>query len=221
VAGKPKGSRPDMDLELGIVRKLGGPVIGIDEAGRGPLAGPVVAAAVLFDAGTVEGGLPAALAGLDDSKKITEEKREALHDIIMAHFDVAIGIADVSRIDRDNILQATLWAMQQASAGVRGKPVAALVDGNRAPVLPCRCQVVVRGDSRCLSIAAASVVAKVSRDRMMRALGKRHPEYGFETHKGYGTAAHLAAIARHGVIAAHRRSFRPVRLALGLETEEV
>ncbi len=216
MARQVRKSKPDLRHERASVRDHGGAVAGVDEAGRGPLAGPVVAAAVIFEERVVARGLPARFAMLNDSKLLREDVREQICDGLIADFDVGIGIAEPDRIDRDNILNATLWAMQEAVAALQCRPNAVLVDGNRAPVLPVPCRTIVKGDSACLSIAAASVVAKVTRDRMMRELAAQFPQFGFETHKGYGTQAHLAAIARHGVIDAHRRSFRPVKLALGL-----
>ena len=183
------------------------PVCGIDEAGRGPWAGPVVAAAVILDRYNVP-------PGLDDSKKLSAARRDALHAAIMASAAVGIGIADVARIDRDNILQATLWAMAEACRALPIRPSMALVDGNRAPTLPCSVTLVVGGDSRSLSIAAASIIAKVTRDRMMAELDRAFPGYGFARHKGYGTAAHSAALARFGVTPCHRRSFKPVRAVI-------
>lgn len=195
----------------GIELKLaGGPVVGIDEAGRGPWAGPVVAAAVILDPTRIPDGI-------DDSKALEPEDREAIYARLIAVAEIGIGIADVRRIDRDNILNATMWAMAQAVRKLQSKPRLALIDGNRAPDLRCQTRTVVGGDARCLSIAAASIVAKVTRDRLMVALGLELPNYGFERHKGYGTPEHQTAIGRHGVTPHHRRSFRPVQMALGLE----
>jgi ribonuclease HII len=187
-----------------------GPVAGIDEAGRGPWAGPVVAAAVILDPRRIPDGIT-------DSKALDVEGREALYPRILAAAEVGIGIADTDRIDRDNILNATMWAMAEAVSALPRRPGLALVDGNRTPRLPCPARAVVKGDAKCLSIAAASIIAKVTRDRLMIALASRFPGYGFERHKGYGTPEHQAAIARLGVTALHRRSFKPVQLALGLE----
>ena len=186
-----------------------GPIAGIDEAGRGPWAGPVVAAAVILDPADIP-------AGIADSKALDEDTREALYTRIARTAKVGVGIADVGRVDRDNILNATLWAMAEAVAQLPVPPNLALVDGNRAPRLPCRTRTIVKGDAKCLSIAAASIIAKVTRDRMMRDLARTFPAYGFERHKGYGTPEHKAAITRHGVTEHHRRSFKPVQLALGL-----
>lgn len=182
-------------------------IAGVDEAGRGPWAGPVVAAAVVLDPDAIP-------AGIADSKKLTAERRDALFDEIFAAAQVGIAFADAERIDRDNILAATMWAMQRAVAALEPAPSLVLVDGNRAPPLECAVETVVKGDALSLSIAAASIVAKVSRDRMMARLDLQYPGYGFAQHKGYGTAQHSAALARHGVTPLHRRSFKPVRDAL-------
>ena len=177
-------------------------VCGIDEAGRGPWAGPVVAAAVVLDSRAIP-------PGLNDSKKLTEAQREALFEPIMRTARVGIGIAEVERIDRDNILQATFWAMAQALAQIEGVSFA-LVDGNRAPRLPCSVQTVIGGDALSLSIAAASIIAKVTRDRIMVAHDSTYPDYGFARHKGYGTAFHQSALERFGPTPLHRKSFKPV-----------
>ncbi|MEZ5926619.1 MAG: ribonuclease HII [Hyphomicrobiaceae bacterium] len=188
-----------------------GPIAGIDEAGRGPLAGPVVAAAVILD--------PACIPeGLDDSKRLTPEARERLFTDLSRSAEIGVGIADVHRIDRDNILRATLWAMAEAARRLGRRPATALVDGNRAPELDCTIETIVSGDAKVASIAAASIVAKVTRDRAMRELADRYPAFGFERHKGYGTAEHLAALRRLGPTPEHRRSFAPVAAALGEST---
>jgi ribonuclease HII len=176
---------------------------GIDEAGRGPWAGPVVAAAVILDATRFP-------EGLNDSKKLTEAKRESLFDPIKALADVGVGMASVEEIDRLNILQANHLAMQRAVAALKSKPTLALVDGNRVPPLSIRVQTIVRGDAKCLSIAAASIIAKVTRDRMMVDLDNRYPGYGFARHKGYGTSAHSQALQRLGPCPIHRKSFAPI-----------
>ncbi len=198
---------PDDRLQRAAERRHGGPIAGIDEAGRGPWAGPVVAAAVVLERGRVP-------AGLDDSKALAADVRARLHDEIMACARVGIGIADAASIDRDDILQATLAAMINAVAALGVMPAAVLVDGNRAPNLACPVETIVRGDARCRAIAAASIIAKVTRDRLMTGLARDYPGYGFERHKGYGTPEHAAAIARLGVTPLHRRSFRPIQLAL-------
>jgi ribonuclease HII len=187
----------------------GGPVAGVDEAGRGPLAGPVVAAAVVLDPQAIPDGIA-------DSKALDAKTRRSLYQAIIATAEVGIGVAGVDRIDADNILNASLWAMTQAVAGLVRQPKLVLVDGNKAPQLECSARAIVQGDAKCLSIAAASIVAKVTRDAMMAEIARDYPHYGFDRHKGYGTREHHEAIARHGVTPHHRRSFRPVQLALGL-----
>jgi ribonuclease HII len=206
--------QPTFELEAAELQLHGGPVAGVDEAGRGPLAGPVVAAAVILDPERIPDGI-------NDSKVLDEDTREVLYARIRATAIVGVGIADVTRIDRDNILAATMWAMAQAVAELAVTPKMVAIDGNRAPTLGCPSRTLVKGDARCLSIAAASIIAKVTRDRLMITLGAKHPGYGFERHKGYGTAEHHDAIRRLGVTVHHRRSFRTVQLALGLIEEEV
>ena len=181
-----------------------GLVCGVDEAGRGPLAGTVVAAAVILD--------PARpIAGLDDSKKLSAKKREALALLIRERaLAWAVAEASVAEIDRLNILQATLLAMQRAVAALAVPPEGALIDGNRCPQLACPAEALVGGDARSAPIAAASILAKTARDAEMLALHARHPEYAFDRHKGYPTAQHLAALRRHGPCPEHRRSFAPV-----------
>ena len=202
---------PTFEIEVGELAAGGGPIAGVDEAGRGPWAGPVVAAAVILDARAIP-------AGIDDSKALDEDQREAvLTAITRSGAIIGVGIADVVRIDRMNILNATLWAMRVAVSDLRVTPRLALIDGNRAPRLDCAARTVIGGDAISLSIAAASIVAKVTRDRLMSALAREVPGYGFERHKGYGTPEHKAALERLGVTMHHRRSFRPVRIALGLE----
>lgn len=198
---------PSLDHENELVRQYGGPVAGIDEAGRGPWAGPVVSAAVILDIAHVP-------EGLNDSKKLTENAREALFTQIMARAQVGVGIGDVARIDRDNILQATLWAMDQACKALPEKPAAALIDGNRCPTLNCSAQSLIKGDALSLSVAAASIIAKVTRDRIMVDLAKAHPGYAWERNKGYGTRAHSDGLMRLGVTPHHRRSFKPVQAIL-------
>jgi ribonuclease HII len=186
-----------------------GLVAGVDEAGRGPLAGPVVAAAVVLDDASP-------IRGLADSKTLSAGRREQLFDEILARaLCSGIALASVEEIDRLNILQATLLAMRRAVQGLRILPSRVLVDGNRLPVLPVPAEAVVRGDARVPSIAAASILAKVHRDRLCDQLHEAHPQYGFATHKGYPTPDHLAALRMHGPCPAHRRSFAPVRAALG------
>lgn len=203
------GHGATFELEANEYQLGHGPVAGVDEAGRGPWAGPVVAAAVILDPANI----PPSIA---DSKVLLPEEREALFPRILSSAKVGIGVADVARIDRDNILNATMWAMAEAVAKLVPQPRLVLVDGNRAPRLGIETRTIVKGDGRCLSIAAASIVAKVTRDRLMVELGRALPHYGFERHKGYGTPEHQEALRRFGVTDHHRRSFRPVQLALGL-----
>ena len=181
---------------------------GVDEAGRGPLAGPVVAAAVILDPRQ-------GIAGLADSKKLTARRREQLFDQIQDKaLCCAIGQASVEEIDRLNILQATLLAMQRAVAGLRLVPARVLVDGNRLPRLPMLAEAIIGGDAKVPAISAASILAKVHRDRWCEQIDAEYPQYGFAAHKGYGTAAHLAALRQHGPTPGHRRSFAPVAQAL-------
>ena len=181
-----------------------GLVAGVDEAGRGPLAGPVVAAAVILDD-------LKPIAGLNDSKKLTEKRREKLYDEILAKaLCCSIAEASVQEIDTLNILQATLLAMRRAVDGLRLKPVKVLVDGNRLPVLEVRAEAIVQGDALVPAISAASILAKVHRDRLCAHLHVQYPQYGFDRHKGYGTAEHLQALAEHGPSPWHRTSFAPV-----------
>jgi ribonuclease HII len=183
-------------------------VAGVDEAGRGPLAGPVVAAAVILDE-------LQPIKGLGDSKVISPRRRERLFDEIRAKaLACCIAEASVEEIDRLNILQATLLAMQRAVAGLRLPPRLVLVDGNRLPVLPMAAEAIVKGDATVPAISAASILAKVHRDRLCLAMHEAHPAYGFARHKGYPTADHLAALRSHGACVAHRRSYAPVRAVL-------
>jgi ribonuclease HII len=183
---------------------------GVDEVGRGPLAGPVVAAAVILD--------PAhPIDGLADSKKISEKRREAL-DLVIRESALAwsLGRAEVEEIDRLNILHASLLAMRRAVEGLSPLPDHALVDGNRCPDIPCSAEAVVGGDGTVPVISAASIIAKVARDREMVELDRRYPGYGLARHKGYPTKAHLEALQRLGVSEIHRRSFAPVKKVLGI-----
>lgn len=202
--------------DFAIERSCGGLVCGIDEVGRGPLAGPVVAAAAILDPQRFPRRLRREL---DDSKALTREQREdccrALRRAVAnGAARIGVGAASVREIDTINILRAALLAMARAVAALGAPPEWALVDGTIAPSLPCRVRTIIGGDARCFSIAAASVVAKVTRDRLMRELAPRYPGYGWETNVGYATAEHGAAIRRLGVTPHHRRSFAPVRLAL-------
>jgi ribonuclease HII len=186
-----------------------GLVAGVDEAGRGPLAGPVVAAAVILDD-------LHPVHGLADSKVLSPRRREKLFDEIRAKaLCCSIAEASVEEIDRLNILQATLLAMQRAVEGLRLLPRQVLVDGNRLPVLKMPAEAIVKGDAKVPAISAASILAKVQRDRLCAELHLRWPDYGFDGHKGYPTPEHLDALRRHGACPAHRRSFGPVREALG------
>ena len=185
-----------------------GLIAGVDEAGRGPLAGPVVAAAVILD------DLQPIL-GLNDSKKLSERKRQYLALEIKAKaLCFSIAQASVEEIDEMNILQATLLAMRRAVAGLRLKPVKALIDGNRIPKLDVIAEAIVQGDAKVACISAASILAKTTRDEWMLAMHQQYPQYQFAAHKGYGTAVHLAALRAHGASPIHRKSFRPV---LGLD----
>lgn len=198
-------SAPDMSLEKALVQQCGPVIAGVDEAGRGPWAGPVVCAAVVIPDDVT-------LSGLNDSKKLSASAREALYERICQSALVGLASASPARIDKMNIRAATLWAMRQAILSLPTEPHAALIDGRDVPPgLPCRGEAVIKGDGRSMSIAAASIVAKVTRDRMMTQLAKAFPQYGFESHKGYGTALHTAALSQFGVTAHHRRSFKPIR----------
>jgi ribonuclease HII len=179
------------------------PVAGCDEAGRGPLAGPVVAAAVILDPQRVP-------RGLDDSKRLTFEEREKLYDKICATAQVSVAFGCTARIDRDNIRQASLWALARAVAALSTRPQLVFVDGCDRIKVDCECQAVIGGDGLVASVAAASIVAKVTRDRLMIQLGAAHPGYGFERHMGYSVPEHFAALSRLGPTPHHRRSFAPV-----------
>jgi len=202
---------PDFALE----KQCGGLVCGIDEAGRGPLAGPVVAAAVILDPAR----LPRSLRrSIDDSKKLQPDEREDYAAGLRCCAWIGIGAASSAEIDRINILQASLLAMRRALMALPAAPHLALIDGNVVPELPCRTRAVVGGDGLSLSIAAASIIAKVTRDRLMRALAPRYPGYGWETNVGYGTEAHRAALLSLGPTRHHRMSFRPAQLAFEFES---
>jgi len=197
----PKSTHP---LQASLVWDVSGLMAGVDEAGRGPLAGPVVAAAVILDDRH-------AIQGLADSKKLSARRREALFDEIRAKaLCCSIAQASVEEIDELNILQATLLAMRRAVLGLRLPPKLVLVDGNRLPVLEMRAEAIVKGDNKVPAISAASILAKVSRDRWCLEYHQQFPQYGFDQHKGYGTADHLAALRLHGPCPQHRRTFRPV-----------
>ncbi|RZI83664.1 MAG: ribonuclease HII [Rubrivivax sp.] len=205
----PKAKRPEPE-QLGLQWQVPALMAGVDEAGRGPLAGPVVAAAVILDD-------QQPIKGLADSKKLTPRQRERLYDEIRAKaLCCCIAEATVEEIDRLNILHATMLAMKRAVEGLRLKPGLVLVDGNRIPTLKVPAEAIVKGDDKVQAISAASILAKVHRDRLCVLLHEVHPQYGFDEHKGYPTPEHLAALQKHGVIDAHRRSFAPVRAALEL-----
>ncbi|HEX4292836.1 MAG TPA: ribonuclease HII [Rhizomicrobium sp.] len=195
---------PHYIYESRVLKLRPGPVAGVDEAGRGPLAGPVVAAAVILQRGKIP-------KGLNDSKQLSAETREELFAHIMfSAIAVGVGEASVDEIDLINIRQATHMAMARAVRALQFAAAFALVDGNDAPALPCPCDTIIDGDAKSVSIAAASIIAKVTRDRMMAALHETHPHYGWARNKGYGTPQHLSALNRHGPTPHHRRSFAPV-----------
>lgn len=197
--------QPTFLIEQGLLRDGYETVCGLDEAGRGPLAGPVVASAVILDPRNIP-------EGLHDSKQLTAAKREALFELILATSEVAIASVSAAEIDRTNILKASLEAMRRAAHSLHRRPKFALIDGRDvAPGLPCPGKALVKGDARSFSIAAASIVAKVTRDRMMAAAGNRFPGYGFEFHAGYATEFHREAIISLGPCAIHRMTFRPLR----------
>jgi len=195
--------RPTFRRERAAMKRGVWPVAGCDEAGRGPLAGPVVAAAVILDPKRVP-------RGLDDSKKLDAETREKLYKKICASAEVAVAFAPPARIDRDNILRASLWALARAVAALPTRPRLVFVDGRDRIEVCCDCQPVISGDAIVASIAAASIVAKVTRDRLMGRLALAHPGYGFERNMGYSVPEHFAALERLGPTIHHRRSFAPV-----------
>src|ERR1019366_2124844 len=201
------------EFERGLWQQGVARVAGVDEAGRGPLAGPVVAAAAILPPRWAESGLPAALAGLNDSKQLTETQREKFFAFITRWGEIEFGIAEVSAavIDEINILQATHRAMNDALAQLQPLPPHALVDGRPVKTLCVPQTAIVKGDARSYSIAAASVLAKVTRDRLMLGFHAQFPEYGFAEHKGYGTAKHLAAIEKHGGCRIPRKTFAPLK----------
>jgi len=204
---------PDLAIETEHGRLAGTIICGIDEAGRGPWAGPVVAAAIIlpFD-------LPAELARqIDDSKRLTRRRREQISAALEAVAPHGIGQASAGEVDRLNILQATFLAMRRAIESLTPAPQLALVDGNRCPVLPCPATPVVGGDRRSMSIAAASIIAKVARDKLMRDLALTYSTYGWDHNAGYGTAEHARAIRRHGITPEHRQSFRPISESLAIK----
>jgi ribonuclease HII len=200
--------RPTFRRERSALKRGVWPVAGCDEAGRGPLAGPVVAAAVILDPARVP-------RGLDDSKKLDRPTREKLYDKICATAEVAVAFAPPARIDRDNILRASLWALARAVAALPVRPRLVFVDGRDRIEVACDCEAVISGDAIIASIAAASIVAKVTRDRLMTQLALSHPGYGFERHMGYSVPEHLAALEQLGPTIHHRRTFAPVTASYG------
>lgn len=200
--------RPTFKRERAALKRGVWPVAGCDEAGRGPLAGPVVAAAVILDPKRIP-------RGLDDSKKLNAERREVLYERICAVAEVGVAVASRARIDRDNIRQASLWALARAVRALPTPPQFVFVDGCDRIEAGCDCEAVISGDALVLSIAAASIVAKVARDRLMAQVGAAHPGYGFERHMGYSVPEHADALTRLGPTVHHRRSFAPVALAYG------
>lgn len=203
------------EFERALVQQGLTRLAGVDEAGRGPLAGPVVAAAVILPLTWINGEMPKTLAGLNDSKQLTAVQRDSFFAMLMAHPEIAHAIAraDATVVDEINILQATHRAMREALQNLAPPPQHALVDGRPVPALGFPQTAIVKGDARSYSIAAASILAKVTRDRLMVEFDRQWPEYGFATHKGYGTAEHLAALERHGPCPIHRRSFAPLKPA--------
>jgi ribonuclease HII len=206
-AALPKGviavSPPSFRRERALIKRGVWPIAGCDEAGRGPLAGPVVAAAVVLDPDRIP-------KGIDDSKRLTAEKREDLFDKICASASFAVAVASPARIDRDNILRASLWALARAVEALAESPKHVFVDGRDKLALACECDAVIGGDGLVMSIAAASIIAKVTRDRLMSALAQDCPGYGFEQHKGYAVPEHLEALDRLGPSVHHRSFFAPV-----------
>lgn len=187
---------PNLEIE----RKLTGIVIGVDEVGRGPIAGPVVAAAVIVD--------DAALGwGINDSKKLSKTKREFLYNEITSKYPYSISVIEPAIIDNINILQATLLAMREAISQINHKYDSIIIDGNITPLKQHNCHAIIKGDTKSISIAAASIVAKVYRDRLMNKLDQLHPHYGWHKNVGYGTKEHFLAIEKHGLTVHHRRSF--------------
>jgi ribonuclease HII len=199
--------RPSFRRERRALNKGIFPVAGCDEAGRGPLAGPVVAAAVVLDPSRIP-------RGLNDSKKLDAAKREVLYEKICAGAQVAVAFGSIERIDRDNILRTSLWALARAVKALPVRPRLVFVDGNQKIDCGCDCEAVVSGDALVASIAAASIVAKVTRDRLMTRLGQAYPGYGFERHRGYGVPEHIEALDRLGPTVHHRKSFAPVAARL-------
>jgi ribonuclease HII len=209
-AREPKGviavAPPSFRRERALIKRGIWPVAGCDEAGRGPLAGPVVAAAVILDPKRIP-------KGIDDSKRLTAERREELFEEICATASFSVAFASPARIDRDNILRASLWALKRAVEALPERPKHVFVDGRDRLDTPCDCDAVIGGDGIVVSIAAASIIAKVTRDRLMCALAEEYPGYGFESHKGYSVPEHLEALDRLGPSVHHRSFFAPVAAA--------
>lgn len=205
---------PHYIYESRLLKTMEGPVCGVDEAGRGPLAGPVVAAAVILDRKKMP-------RGLNDSKQLDADTREELYGVIVERAIAwGVGIGTVDEIDLINIRQATHLAMARAVRELKIVAMFALVDGNDAPALPCPCDTIVEGDAKSVSIAAASIIAKVTRDRMMRTLHYEHPHYGWFNNKGYGTPEHYVGLEKHGPCPHHRRSFGPIHNMLYPQSDE-
>lgn len=206
---------PDFEVE----NSLQGIIAGVDEAGRGPWAGPVVAGAVVILDKNIEKSL---LDGLDDSKKISAKKRDKLYQTLFEEeakgkVSIGIGEATAKEIDELNILQATFLAMKRATEALKVKPDAAIIDGNQTPKnFPCKTKTIIKGDAKSYSISAASIVAKVYRDRLMNNLAQKYPYYAFEKNAGYGTAAHIKGLNEHGICVEHRCSYKPIKKILGL-----
>lgn len=197
-----------MDASLSLFDYAGEVICGVDEAGRGPLAGAVFAAAVILDPSRP-------IEGLRDSKKLTEARRDALAEQIKSHaLAWSIACCTEAEIDEINILQASMLAMRRAIEGLKVQPTLALVDGNRCPVMPLRSEAIVKGDDKVPAISAASILAKTARDASMLALHRQYPDYAFDKHKGYPTALHLERLREHGVTPVHRKSYAPVRAML-------
>lgn len=202
---------PNFEIE----RKINKIVVGIDEAGRGPWAGPVVAGAVVFiKPSKVCKNL---LSSLDDSKKLSAKKREELYEILnlekeKGNIDIGIGLASEQEIDEINILQATFLAMKRATSALNHKPQHAIIDGSLIPKnFQCACEPIIKGDAKSISIAAASIVAKVFRDDLMKKIGEKYPIYGFDSNCGYGTKKHIDALKTHGICEYHRKSYKPIK----------
>jgi len=198
---------PDFSFEKKLAKKGFTSIAGVDEAGRGPWAGPVVAAAVILNPQNLSNDLRE---GLDDSKKLSATKREALFGELQMHAQIGVGKASVDEIDDINILQATFLAMSRALDSLPQIPDFALIDGNKVPPIHCPAEAIIKGDGRSLSIAAASIIAKVTRDRIMIDLGQKHPGFAWERNKGYGTKAHIEGLDRLGVTNHHRKSYKPI-----------